>query len=166
MSDQSNIKGLKGEVFDAAGRIGCAIPPAGLPGAIPWEITYVYSSGIENSGVPWADAKVGNILIRINPDIIQEPFHRLADCLWFAHKYHDNIPVNAATGEGQAVQETMPPPPHPEAKTFVFWRMLLASSLDVTFIDTNDRIDFFARGETYRLTPGLQRVGRFKQWEN
>jgi len=130
------LVGLTGEVFTSEGQIGFAIPPAGVPGAIRFEVLHVHG---DIPGTPaWADLQVGDRLVRINPDIIRPPFHRLADCLWFAFKDWDSFTQKGFN------KLTFPPAPHPNAQDFAFKRCLLPDGTEAVLVDTWGRLEQFA----------------------
>ena len=147
---------LKGEVFECDGRVAVAVPPAGMPGAIPWEILWMYPAG---EGFPaWADGKVGGKLVRINPDICQPPYARLADCMAFAHHCRSQIPGHPETDDCFALM-VFPPSPHPNAEEFVFWKQKIAGQ-EVIMVDTKKRVESYSDApKEYKLTLTNQRVG-------
>lgn len=155
---------LKGEVFaNAEGQIGIAIPPAGVPGAIPFEVLDAHGDGGDPEmpvpGMPaWADVQVGDRKVRINPEIIQPPFHRLADCLWFASKSWDSFTQE----KGSFNKLTFPPAPHPEAQDFAFQRCILPDGIEVVLIDTWERLKRLS--ERYRPHDGQHRTGVEGNW--
>ena len=86
-----SIVGLAGEVFCAEGQVAFMIPPTGIPESIRFDVVGAHGDGGTTEqpvpGMPaWAYIQVGNKFVRMNPEIVQFPFHRLADCLWYAVK--------------------------------------------------------------------------------
>jgi hypothetical protein len=114
---------LKGEVFDAGGKVGCVVPPSSspLPGRILFEVLGEYPPHPDwpRDGFPaWADMYVEKQPCRIAPEIVKN-LPRLADCVMVVSQYKDrllSLPLR------EAIQVTMPSEGHPEAQTFLFWR--------------------------------------------
>lgn len=128
-----SIENMKGEIFPVDGKVGIAVPPAGMEGAIPFEVLRVHPPG--PTFPAWADILVAGKPVRINPDICQPPFFRLADCLKVAHLQREELPVHT-----MAAKVTLPPAPHPNAQDFVFWRENI-SGREVVMIDTLERVE-------------------------
>ena len=145
----ADIEKLAGEVFSDGGRVGIAIPRAGVDGAIPFIIVKVHPAELDGGSPAWADLLLGGKAVRINPDICQPPFHRLADCLMVAHHQREKLP----TGDTKA-KLTLPPAPHPEAQDFVFWKESIGG-VEVVLIDRMDRIGQY----TLKAEDGQHRHG-------
>lgn len=136
-----SIVGLAGEVFCAEGQVAFMIPPTGIPESIRFDVVGAHGDGGTTEqpvpGMPaWAYIQVGNKFVRMNPEIVQFPFHRLADCLWYAVKLWDRI----ATPEKGFNKMSFPPPPHPKSQDFAFQRTRLGDGKEIVLIDTWQRL--------------------------
>jgi hypothetical protein len=127
--ENSALKGLKGEVFNLGGNIAGSVPPAGLPGAIPFEITGVWP---ETGHSPsWADVTVGeNVHVRINPDICQPPFFRLFDCVMLAGTQASKV---------MALEKGIMHTIMLQGVKFLFWPEII-SGVAIVMIDTEERV--------------------------
>lgn len=135
---EQQLVGLKGECWpDENGRIGLAVPPLGIhSNAVQWQILEL--SPASGKTPAWTDLVAGNLRIRINPDICQPPFWRLADCVWFASGLWQTFP----SGDQWAML-SFPPEPHPHSQAFVFQRCTLHGGIEGVIIDTLDRCKQF-----------------------
>jgi hypothetical protein len=120
MTNQHCKVGLRGELIDSPdGRNALSIPPAGIPGAIPFAVTGDWPAGKDFPA--WTDIIVGEgtraVNTRINPGLVAPPYWRLCDCLWFAYLRADELPPPPS--RDWAV-ETFPSKPHPDAQDFAF----------------------------------------------
>jgi hypothetical protein len=162
------LVGLKGEVFaNAEGQIGFAIPPAGVPGAVQFEVLDAHGDG-GHAGMPfpgmpaWADVQVGDRKVRINPEIIQPPFMRLADCLWFAFKSW-----NIFTPEKDCFNKlAFPPAPHPNSQDFAFRRCVLPCGTEVVQIDTWERLERLAKRHHSHDGQHRTSISGMERWKN
>ena len=134
-----HLIGLKGEAFKLDGRVAVAVPPMGNPDAIQWEIGYAYPGTKEFP--EWVDVTVNGQPCRINPEICEAPFLRLAECVVIVDTQRDMLP-NIEQGTWASI--TLPPIPHPDAKVFVFARAIFGGILEVVMIDTLERTQKYA----------------------
>ncbi len=134
---EQQLVGLKGECWgDENGQIGLSVPPVGIHSdSIQWQIVEVHP--VSGGSPAWADVVAGNRRIRINPDICQPPFLRLADCIWIARGLWQSLP----TGDNWA-KLSFPPKPHPHSQEFVFQRFML-EGVEGVLIDTFERCKQF-----------------------
>jgi hypothetical protein len=128
-----SIENLKGEIFSVDGKVGIAVPPAGMEDAIPFEVLEIHPP--VGPSPAWADILLAGKPVRINPDICQPPFFRLADCLMVAHFQREELPLHT-----MAAKVTLPPAPHPNAQDYLFWRENI-SGREVVMIDTLERVE-------------------------
>ena len=135
---EHDLAGLKGECWgDENGQIGLSVPPLGIhPDAIQWKIVDVTAASGRTPA--WADVVAGKRRIRINPDICQPPFWRLADCVWFTCGLWESLPTGS-----EWARIALPPKPHPHSQEFVFQRCTLPGGVEVVLIDTFDRCEEF-----------------------
>lgn len=132
----SLIVGTSGEVFNAAGRVGIAIPAQGMEGAIPFEIDAIHPPGIPAGNPGWVQVLIaGKVYCRINPELCRPPYHRLADCVLMAHRHRKQLPLGGST----ANKLVLPPAPHPEAQEIIFWKLRLMDG-EVVMVDTPERV--------------------------
>jgi hypothetical protein len=142
---------LHGEVFLRDGNVTFAIPPNGTQGAIRFEVIRIHPPGLNFPA--WVDLRVNGNLCRINPDICQPPFHRLADCVWLAAREREKLPVLTVGSPGTmgCAKVTLPPHPHPEAQEFALWRGILRDNkgfeVEAVMIDTMARLTGFRPGQ-------------------
>lgn len=131
-----SIENLTGEVFSDGGKVAIAVPPAGMDGAASFVIVKVHPPGVS---IPaWADIILAGSRVRINPEICQPPFFRLADCLMVAHHQRGDLPLGDT-----AAKLTLPPAPHPNAQEFLFWKQNIGG-LEVVMIDTMERVQRYS----------------------
>lgn len=128
----NSIVGLKGEVFEVAGQVAGSVgpSPSGIEGATPWEIHYLHPAMPEFPA--WADASVGKIKVRINPEIVQAPYFRLFDCFAFVHVQHKHLPGP----DGMMAKINF------GGEDFAFWKTKLDNGT-VVMVDTLRRMQEF-----------------------
>lgn len=139
-------EGMRGELFSEGGFCAFAIPPAGIAGAVPFEVVRVWPAGPDFP--EWADIDLAGRRVRIAPDICEPPFYRLADCLWFAHRCWGELPLSGGGSGGRGVvdmaQFRFPPAPHPEGEDFVMWRIPDKHG-EILLIDRPERVKSYNR---------------------
>lgn len=138
---KAKIVGLRGEVFESdGGKVAIAIPPLGKADSIPFEVVDLHQETEEFPA--WADMLIGKAKrrVRINPDILRPPYHRLADCIALAMLQWYEIPASGFRDNGHWYKVTFPPPPHPEQEDFMFKRVK-TTAMEVMMIDTRSRME-------------------------
>jgi predicted O-methyltransferase YrrM len=141
---------VKGDMFVQDGIMTVAIPPSGKEGTVTFEVLRIHPAGPNFPA--WADMLVDGKACRINPEICQPPFHRLADCAMIAHRDREKMPFEHQWGsknEAICIQVSLPNPTDPQAQEYVFWRSTLKAEsgekLEVVMIDTKARLKKFGR---------------------
>ena len=118
--------GTKGKLLNVDGRIAIAIPAQGQDG-----IPFTFMGHSNRPGSPkWDEFNLDGKPVRINPDVVEYPYLRLADCLACAHVRWNDIPNPSGYNWGHFVFQE---------KTLCF-RRLLVGRLEVMFIDTIERL--------------------------
>lgn len=85
----SDIKNLKGCVFEHNGKVAGAVPPIDNPDAIPFHVLSVHPATWDFPD--WANIMSGNIPIRINPAICQPPYLRLFDIIALVNQTYNQL---------------------------------------------------------------------------
>lgn len=128
------LVGLKGEVFNANGRVAFLIPPR-ANAEVVFDIQKVWPAMSDpQKGVcpPWADMVITDhgreVYCRISPEICKN-LYRLADCVVFASQNAEKLrfaPELAAVSLG--------------GEEFLFWRTMLIG-VSVVMIDKKSRVE-------------------------
>lgn len=118
---------ISGELLTGFNRVTIAVPAIGSEDGIPFSVNGVWDA--TGSYPAWADVTVGGVAVRINPDIIEAPYFRLADCLFFAFHRSADLPRKATHKIKQRLGET----------DYLFWRDKIGAR-DVVMVDTYDRL--------------------------
>jgi hypothetical protein len=148
-SFENPMSTLTGEVFERNGATAFAIPPVGTPGAIKFELLNIHGPGVNFASI--ASLLVDGMTFEIDPELCKAPFDRLADCLMFAVRQRLNLPFFPTPGSNRntitGIKATFPPPPHPEAEDYLFFRRqvtdLAGRPLEIVMIDKVSRLQHF-----------------------
>jgi hypothetical protein len=140
---------LIGEVFQRDGATAFVIPAVGTPGAIKFELLNILGPGVNYPS--WAEMSVEGLRCRVNPALCKAPYDRLADCLMFAVQQRLNLPPRGMPGNAPGtitgIKATFPPPPHPQAEDYFFFRQQAIDPAgqiwEWVMIDTVSRLQHF-----------------------